>query len=1117
MSSTPYIEFSNVFNPDDFNILDTGLTISTADLRYVRIGSFGVLSALEVSGNINCGSFTIGGSPLDLTYITGVSEGIVSPSKALIVNSTRDIGIIHNIQIDGLLTILEGGGVNFTSSNTIEYSGNNTTLLFSGSNSHIEMVGANTRIELQANNSYIRLDNTSASLNINSGCIRAHGGIYVANDSIFALDLNIDGHNGSTTGLHLAGTLITAVASELNYVDVPQGTAQASKALVLNGNRDISNINSLSATSLTGTLQSAAQPNITSIGTQTSLNALEYKLNGSVVDFSSFASNTYLSGVTPGTAAASKALILDATKNVSDINRLNATLLNAGRIELTGKGQVFYSVAGTSEARMYHFDNGDFQIGTISDKDLYFLTNNSFRMRLNGSGVDIFNHNGSTTGLSLNGTLITATAAELNYLDITTIGAAQASKALVADANRDIIDIRNLTATQLTGTLQTAAQTNITSVGTLSSLTVSGALNATLATAAQPSITSVGILNQLVIQSTINSSLYLRNTDPVGLANIKFRNDTTYEAEVGVRGSNAIGAQNDNFYIYYNSAFQVRINPAGEFLIGSAVASGTHKFNVDGNIKCSNLTGTISTASQPNITSVGTLVDKLTISSLVYPYIDLLRAGTGDQYPDWRIKNESGLIFQKSVNGAAYETIVSISDGSNFDVASHNGTTVGLKLGGTLVTAAASEINYVDVVQGAATASKALVLDSSGVIRFPNGSRTTNAIQWYGGTAFKETVSMYRDSDDGGLVIATKPITINKCSPLLTLLSGDGLNTGTHAAAKIEILRSVITNTRLVGLNVYTSGLFTAYDQGTPPWLSSGFGQYSQLYTSQGALNLACNTSDVSTYASSANILLTAAGQVCINTATPKDNWQLTVNKTGTPQGIYTNGNATVFKMENTTGSTTDRLSFEMKHNTTWEMSLGGSAHATAPDMLYWYNGGYRMCLTPSGRLGINTASPFAPLTVNGNATLTIVDIGTISYRYNVSNNTWTNLGGGPVSYSISGYFTSNIFVQNSVYTSSDRRLKTDITPLDVSLEHYKKIKPVSYRMKNELKTKLGFIAQDMLEVAQEVVEIGKNDELEGGYQYNIDYSQMTAINASAIQKLIAEVEELKKIISGLK
>ncbi|GMF39997.1 unnamed protein product [Phytophthora fragariaefolia] len=57
------------------------------------------------------------------------------------------------------------------------------------------------------------------------------------------------------------------VAPPSYVIGITEGSAAASKALVLNGSSSITGIASLSATSLTGTLQTAAQPNITSIGT----------------------------------------------------------------------------------------------------------------------------------------------------------------------------------------------------------------------------------------------------------------------------------------------------------------------------------------------------------------------------------------------------------------------------------------------------------------------------------------------------------------------------------------------------------------------------------------------------------------------------------------------------------------------------------------------------------------------------------------------------------------------------------------------------------------------------------------------------------------------------------
>ena len=63
-----------------------------------------------------------------------------------------------------------------------------------------------------------------------------------------------------------------------------------------------------------------------------------------------------------------------------------------------------------------------------------------------GGILNVANHNGSTTGLKLNGTLVRATAAQINRL-VVTPGSASASKAVVLDANKSISGINDLTLT----------------------------------------------------------------------------------------------------------------------------------------------------------------------------------------------------------------------------------------------------------------------------------------------------------------------------------------------------------------------------------------------------------------------------------------------------------------------------------------------------------------------------------------------------------------------------------------------------------------------------------------------------------------------------------------------
>ncbi|DAC81617.1 TPA_asm: fiber [Phytophthora water mold MELD virus] len=74
----------------------------------------------------------------------------------------------------------------------------------------------------------------------------------------------------------------TVVPPPSYTLSITEGTAAPSKALVLDSSSNISGIGSLSATSLTGTLQTAAQPNITSLGTLTSMNVSVGGTNGSL-------------------------------------------------------------------------------------------------------------------------------------------------------------------------------------------------------------------------------------------------------------------------------------------------------------------------------------------------------------------------------------------------------------------------------------------------------------------------------------------------------------------------------------------------------------------------------------------------------------------------------------------------------------------------------------------------------------------------------------------------------------------------------------------------------------------------------------------------------------------
>ncbi len=376
-----------------------------------NVTSVGTLSSLSVAGNVTMGSTTI--SESEIAVVDGVVAGVASAGKALVVDSSKNITEINALSASELTGTLQ----------------------------------------------------TAAQPNISS-----------------VTTLNITGANGSTLGLELGGSLVTATAEELNYVDTTPGTAAASKALVLDASKNIENINSLSAVDLTGTLQTAAQPNVTSVGTLSSLSVAGNVTMGSTTISESEIG--VLDGVVPGTVSASKALVVDADKNISTLNTLTANNLTATNVTgtlQTGAQPNITSVTTLDITGANGVDSG-LKLGGV----LLTATADQINSIFGAGGQGTFqnltvndtltlaNADGTGMGLVLGETLVTADGTELNYLDGSVPGTVVASKAVVVDENKDISSFRNLTATNLTGTLQTAAQPNVTSVGTLSSLSVAG-------------------------------------------------------------------------------------------------------------------------------------------------------------------------------------------------------------------------------------------------------------------------------------------------------------------------------------------------------------------------------------------------------------------------------------------------------------------------------------------------------------------------------------------------------------------------------------------------------------------------------------------------------------------
>ena len=133
----------------------------------------------------------------------------------------------------------------------------------------------------------------------------------------------------------------------------------------------------------------------------------------------------------------------------------------------------------------------------------------------------------------------------------------------------------NVQATTISGNLTTASQSNITTVGTLGSLSVTG------------NITAGNISGGNVLS-----------------ANYLISNSGCVTLGVGV-----IGVSGTSGGVFASTITDINIGLAANIVMGSSSGNVTVQGNLtaNGNVSGTNLTGTLTTAAQPNITSTGTL------------------------------------------------------------------------------------------------------------------------------------------------------------------------------------------------------------------------------------------------------------------------------------------------------------------------------------------------------------------------------------------------------------------------------------------------------------------------------------------------------------------------------
>ena len=161
-----------------------------------------------------------------------------------------------------------------------------------------------------------------------------------------------------------------------------------------------------------------------------------------------------------------------------------------------------------------------------------------------------------------------------------------------------------------------------------------------------------------------------------------------------------------------------------------------------------------------------------------------------------------------------------------------------------------------------------------------------------------------------------------------------------------------------------------------------------------------------------------------------------------------------------------------------------------------------------TGRLGFGTAA----------TSFTIGATPTISQRMVITSQ--GNVGIGTNSPTVSLQVAGDI-IANSIAGSSDVRFKTNIFPIENSLEKVLQLRGVTFDWKIKEfpsrkfsnKKAMGFIAQEVEQVVPEVVQNENNAE---AYK-SVQYDKMVALLVEAIKEQQQQIEQLKKEIIQLK
>tara|TARA_R110000796_G_scaffold168432_1_gene285386 strand:+ start:41 stop:757 length:717 start_codon:yes stop_codon:yes gene_type:complete len=147
----------------------------------------------------------------------------------------------------------------------------------------------------------------------------------------------------------------------------------------------------------------------------------------------------------------------------------------------------------------------------------------------------------------------------------------------------------------------------------------------------------------------------------------------------------------------------------------------------------------------------------------------------------------------------------------------------------------------------------------------------------------------------------------------------------------------------------------------------------------------------------------------------------------------------------------------------------------------------------------------------DGGVTFRVVDKDSDIVTFQMNQTTWD------------GVFRSNVIAYGSMSSISDRRIKTDIVPIDPVMDKIKKLGVYSYNKITSPsdKKEIGVIAQELQEqfpLLVGEVDVDKPSDANGLEKIlTVDYEHLTAILLKGLQEQQDQIDQLKQTIEEIK